>query len=970
MISPVTDSALLQRLEADAPAYHARVLELRDGVEGWLAYTTTSFAHYTQHTVKHSDEIIRQISKILFRGDDPDSPTVALSPVEAYTCCASAYLHDAGMVVSDEEKLRILSSDGWAKWIASDATAAQRHAEIQSLREGDGDDSDVRHFAADRQLRLLISEYVRRSHHERSAHFIQTHQASLGQFAFDDPLLARTISDCCLAHGLHPYELDDRERYPHQRDVQGGRINVRFCGLLLRLGDLLDLSADRACPLLLNAAAPLPAESLAHWGQYRRIVHRETDPDRIELVAECESGPEHRLLQDWCQWIVDEVHTAAQLMLRAPRHGEWRPPEVSLGSADSTIVIRPAPGASYIPVAWQLQVDSEQVVDRLINDLYGYPLAFIRELLQNAFDASRCHMYREMRRAGETPPEYPNQAPDIWLERFPVSIARTQATRFNELSQADEQRDVLTVEDRGIGMTEEVVLKYLLQIGRSYYTTDDFRRSFEFAPTSRFGVGFLSVFAASDEITVDTLAADAEPGSGIRLTLTGPRNYILTERSDRTEPGTSVQVVLRPSVEIEDLQTHVTDMCRMVEFPVIADDAGHAIKVLRETESDVCYEIEDVTEAGAKMGVRAFGVAADGVFGAIYVFYRSNPSGAESWIHGSWSRFTYPTMHPLAQAPPLPEELTCVHGIAFQRHGFPDRSIAARLDIRKSIETLPLARTMPVFMAQQTAPLANAAVQAVLERAIRKHLSDTPLAADSAGWQYKQALMNQAPLRTLWFDEPATIREFESGVANYVSIAEVTTRPVLTVVLRRPVPATEVTWPPDDAPEWPADVTGLIGDDLRNHSDLTRSSLFNDRAPESVSRLDDEFVQVEWVRGAESHRLVEVRGQLADVVEMDDDTVLSMELNKAHDSVYTHVVLNGAHPFVEWLEQVRAACVVGDGGLTNATWQGLQNLLTSPLWHRGYELEELNRYLARWQEAGLPDAVAPPDTALTRDVFR
>ncbi|MDQ3818641.1 MAG: hypothetical protein M3362_13320, partial [Acidobacteriota bacterium] len=280
--------------------YYGKALELRDAVQGWLNYIPETFPHYTRHTIQHSDEIILQVSKLLFKQDDPNQPVIRLSAAEAYILMAAAYLHDAGMVSSDKDKLEIITSNNeWRNWVTGDGGGAKRWREIENLRQEGNGDEPTRHFIADLQTRFLIAEFIRRSHHLRAADVIRQHQGHLGRFAFDDQMMQRTISDICVAHGLRTYELEDRERYPDRRDIQGYAVNVRLIAILLRLGDLLDMSYDRACPLLLNAANPLPADSYAHWTQYQRIVHRLTSPDKIEITAECQTQEEHRVLQDW-----------------------------------------------------------------------------------------------------------------------------------------------------------------------------------------------------------------------------------------------------------------------------------------------------------------------------------------------------------------------------------------------------------------------------------------------------------------------------------------------------------------------------------------------------------------------------------------------------------------------------------------------------------------------------------------------
>lgn len=403
----IENAAMMAYLKASHAFYHGKALELREVIEEWLSYVPNSFPHYTRHTVRHSDEIIIQMSSLLFGDDDPITPAISLSAVEVYILIAAAYLHDAGMVASDREKAEILKSDEWRFW-ALEGGGAARWRELEVFRYGvQPANEDLRNFLADVQVRFLISEFIRRTHHIRSAEVITQYQAQLARCAFDDPLLQRTISDICVAHGLRGYELDDRERFPHQRDIRGEKVNVRLLAILLRLGDLLDMSSDRACPLLLNAACPLPAESLAHWTQYQRITHRNTSPARIEITAECYNGEEHRVLQDWCQWIVDETRNASILMAHSPRHADWKAPEVAISGDSATIIVRPHQDAKYIPSRWIFTVDQDAILTRLIDDVYDTPAIFIRELTQNALDTTRCQMYVDLAREGFEAPEFP-----------------------------------------------------------------------------------------------------------------------------------------------------------------------------------------------------------------------------------------------------------------------------------------------------------------------------------------------------------------------------------------------------------------------------------------------------------------------------------------------------------------------------------------------------------------------------------
>lgn len=141
-------AALSLYLKRRDDAYFGKLVVLREQISRWLAYTPATFPHYTSHTVDHSDEIVTQLSFLLFDGADPGKPRLDLSSAEAYILLASAYLHDAGMVASDVEKLSILKSPAWQAWVSGDSGGAKRWQEIEQLRADTKIEKSVRNFLA------------------------------------------------------------------------------------------------------------------------------------------------------------------------------------------------------------------------------------------------------------------------------------------------------------------------------------------------------------------------------------------------------------------------------------------------------------------------------------------------------------------------------------------------------------------------------------------------------------------------------------------------------------------------------------------------------------------------------------------------------------------------------------------------------------------------------------------------------
>jgi len=971
------ETALMAYLKSKDTRYYSKVLELRDAVRGWLAYIPHSFPHYTRHTIEHSDQIILQVSSLLFP-DDPEQPAVTLSPVESYILAAAAYLHDAGMVVSDKEKLEIIGSDDWKSWTSGDQGGAKRWHEIQSLRHSqEPADEMIRNFLADIQTRFLIAEFIRRSHHLRAVGIITQHQAALGRFAFDDPILLRTISDVCVAHGLQQDELQDRERYPDRRDIQGQRVNVRFLAILLRLGDLLDMSFDRACPLLLNAACPLPAQSLAHWTQYQCITHRLTAPDKVELTAECHTQDEHRFLQDWCQWLINEIRYAEATMVHSVRHRDWTPPKATLEGTNPTIMIRPASDAIYKPLNWKFELDHEAIFHLLVNDIYGDPSTFIRELIQNALDANRCQMYIDIQKEGTEPPEFPTQFNSGYRNRYPVRISLKARETQNQLSGEKEKQYMLTVEDCGIGMDNDIIQRYFLQVGRSYYTTEQFKRTFRFVPTSRFGLGFLSVFAVSDHVTVETYKPSSLYLDGpIRLILTGPRNYLLIEQGNRQVAGTRIDVLLREPMAKGELTKLVTQWCRYVEVPIVVDDLGDETIIVAESAAQFTCEMPDITTEGAKFIVRAFPINRQGIEGSLYVFGKIDERG-ENWATWDWARYTYPRTHPQATIPNFPDDLICLHGITLREGSFSSHPRCARLDYRKNVNHLILSRrSSQDFRVKDINK--DREIESRWQEILEEHLATSNRANSTDAWIYKQRLIGYFPSFSFWALVPETIQLYINGQPCLLSLKEVLPMKVVTVTMKVKSREDRLRTHIGEKHKTRQIVLAndnneptLTEDDLLKLSKAHRHAIFANRKASHLRWLTQEYIALDWsLCQEESIWYKSLVGPEMGLIMLTETLPIGFEVHKTISDTYGFILLNRSNSFIQWLIRIKDACELNQYGLQIEQFNKLMGLFKSPVAYYGLELSKLISYLEGWSRIpNLPLEFYPSEIELTSDMF-
>lgn len=963
----VTKSALFLFLEASDKALYGKLLEVRKRVTDWLQYIPATFPHYTRHSVVHSDAIVEQISRLLFDADNRNAPVLDLSPIEAYVSACAAYLHDAGMVASDAEKAKMLKSDEWKDWTSGSSPGAARWLEIQGMRSSTKvPDKNVNDFLCDVQTRFLLAEFVRRFHHLRSKEIIEANEDQFAQFAFGDPILRRTISDVCVSHGLSSADLEDRDRFPDRCEIMGQSANVRFLALILRIGDLLDMSTDRACPLLLNAACPLPPESLAHWTQYQRLTHRLTAPEVIEVAAECQSQDEHRFLKDWCSWLVREIESGTVLMSRSSRHNKWVLPKATIDCSGATITIAPTASANYVPCNWRFELRPELVFERLIGDAYSDSKAYVRELLQNALDATRCQTYSDLKEQGSATPAFPTQVEASVRSQYAIRVSLEVREFANQLSGASEERQFLTVEDVGIGMDEDIIKRFLLQVGESYYTTSEFRRAFRFVPTSRFGVGFLSVFSASDKIEIDTFKPSPTSGrTPLHLTLTGPRNYLLLQKSTRRKPGTKIELMLKEPLAEGEILRLIGGWCKRVEFPIIVDDRGVRSQVDAETAEEFVGEWPVVGAEGSVFRIRAFDIAVRGIEGSLFVF-AEDTNGEERWDRWSWSQYLYPDTHPLASAPRFVEGVACFHGIAVGSGSRP-QPIAERLDIRDDSLRPSLSREGWQGLRRG---FQDKRVEDRWAQIYQEHLRTSNRAKGPKGWAYVQGLAGSLNCPGFWSSVPGAIPFQAAGSPNLLSLQEAISLQRFHTVRGTAdgFPTGAPTWePPYDHARHEGGENTLLSEDIYRLSDDHRNRLFADRDLDSIV-LEEGWVRFTWTK-AEAPRVLKGSNYFISVGICRNDSIIALTAHRTIDGIYETAALNNRHPFCRWLLALEGAEGSGAGKEETAkAMRDLQKLVFDATRYNG--AAKLQDFITKWNQIpNLSPHLVCPVTSFDKAMF-
>ncbi|XP_068605610.1 heat shock protein 75 kDa, mitochondrial [Brachionichthys hirsutus] len=197
----------------------------------------------------------------------------------------------------------------------------------------------------------------------------------------------------------------------------------------------------------------------------------------------------------------------------------------------------------------EFQAETKKLLDIVARSLYSEKEVFIRELISNGSDALEKLRHRLMTAGGETAPM------EIHL-------------------QTDAAKGTFTIQDTGVGMTQEELVANLGTIARSGSKAflDALQNQADANSTiiGQFGVGFYSAFMVADR--VDVYSQSAEPGSpGYKWSSDGSGVFEIAEASG-VQQGTKIVLHFKDDCKefaSEDrVKEVVTKYSNFVSFPI------------------------------------------------------------------------------------------------------------------------------------------------------------------------------------------------------------------------------------------------------------------------------------------------------------------------------------------------------------------------------------------------------------------
>ena len=219
-----------------------------------------------------------------------------------------------------------------------------------------------------------------------------------------------------------------------------------------------------------------------------------------------------------------------------------------------------------------IRVQTENIFPIIKKFLYSEHDIFIRELVSNAVDATQ--KVKTLSSIGEA-------KGDLGELRIDVKL--------------DAEKKTLTISDRGVGMTEEEVDKYLNQV--AFSGAEEFLEKYkgqnENNIIGHFGLGFYSSFMVSEKVEVITKSfkpARSEGGEGaqaVRWECDGSPEFTL-EPAEKESRGTDIILHINDeSKEFLDaykIKGVLEKFCKFLPVPIYFQDVNEKPEELKEGE--------------------------------------------------------------------------------------------------------------------------------------------------------------------------------------------------------------------------------------------------------------------------------------------------------------------------------------------------------------------------------------------------
>lgn len=497
------------------------------------------YPHFSMHDASHAEAVVSKMEMLL--GERIQN----LSPTDIWLLLHAAYAHDLGMIVRWTEIKSVWEQPDFQSFLASLSTSADSEVRkaAQFLQQGSKTpDEPVWFLEAHRYVDLINAAYFRNKHAQLSNDYVHPFgtdfKLDLGHSGLIQSRIIKLLGQICAIH-TEPNEkvlaLD------YQTDgIESDYAHPRFIAMMLRLGDLLDIDNGRfnsACELTFGG---LPEASIPHKEKHNATTHLLVTPEKIQFRSDCPNSQAYLETRNFVSWLETELDFLTKYWSKiAPKDlGGYAP-----NFDKKELLIQGVPDVEGV-AGLRFNISQEkafQIIEG--SNIYEDRFVFIREVIQNAMDASKLQLWKDLSSEvyhawiGEKDAKklQPYDLTEEIYKSYPVKV------RLSTLENGMTQVEVV---DRGTGISVDS-FKRMCNVGTSNTGSKQIQEDIQampnwLRPTAGFGVGLQSIFLLTDQFEIETSTGDESFYAIVHSNRSG--GYLQLQRTVTRPRGTTIRL--------------------------------------------------------------------------------------------------------------------------------------------------------------------------------------------------------------------------------------------------------------------------------------------------------------------------------------------------------------------------------------------------------------------------------------------
>lgn len=464
------------------------------------------YPHYSLHDSSHAEAVVSKIEMLL--GDRIKT----LSPTDTWLLLNAAYSHDLGMLVKWSEIEEVWDKPEFQHFISSLKTAADEELRSAAFFFQDRDNFlNCKNWPliTYRYVSLINASYFRSHHAEFSKEYIDSFGSKfnldLSHNGLIQPRLIKLLGQICALHTKPNEKVLELE---YQTNGFGSDYaHPRFISMMLRLGDLLDIDNNRFNTGAELSFGGLPPTSIPHKEKHNATTQILITPEEIRFKSDCPNSEAYLEARRFVSWLDNEIDFLTKYWAKiVPKNlGGYAPSfeckELLINGVEDIDDVAGLRFEISQDKAFQIIEGSNIYEDRFI---------FIREVIQNAIDASKVQLWRDLR-SGVYNVWLRSKIDDRLTEMQPYELEKNIYNSYPikvDLSTLKDGRVKVVVTDHGTGISVET-FKCMCNVGVSATASnmnDEENRGMPnwLKPTAGFGIGLQSIFLLTDQFEINT----------------------------------------------------------------------------------------------------------------------------------------------------------------------------------------------------------------------------------------------------------------------------------------------------------------------------------------------------------------------------------------------------------------------------------------------------------------------------------